>query len=84
MNMEVMQLLKLDMVYLKQLDENGLQTIRQKISKESNMLIDKKAHPMAGELMSILCEPDIISALSVDQLMKMIESIFPGTVLEEG
>ncbi len=71
-------------LYLKQLDDDSLQRIRQRISKESDLLIDKKAHPMVGGLMDVICDSKVISNLSVDQMMKVIESIFPEFVLEEG
>ena len=71
-------------IYLKQLNEDGIRRIKQKISVGMELLIDKKVHPMAGGLMSILCEQELISRLSVDQLIKMIESIFPETIREEG
>ncbi len=71
-------------LYLKQLDEESLLRIRQRISKESDLLIDRKAHPMAGGLMNIICDPTVIGSLSVDQLIKVIESIFPESVLGEG
>lgn len=71
-------------LYLKQLDADSLQRIRQRISKEPNSLIDKKAHPMAGGLMDVICDSKVIDSLSVDQLIKVIESIFPESVLGEG
>lgn len=71
-------------LYLKQLDEESLQNIRKRFSKESSLLIDKKAHPMAGGLMSVICDSKVISGLSVSQLIKVVDSIFPESVLEEG
>lgn len=71
-------------LYLKQLDGDSLQRIRQRISAESDQLMDKKAHPMAGGLMDVICDSKVIDNLSVDQLTKVIESIFPEPVLEEG
>lgn len=71
-------------LYLKQLDDDSLQKIRQRISKESDLLIDKKTHPMAGGLMDVICDFKVIGNLSADQLIKVIESIFPEYVLEEG
>ena len=70
-------------LYLKELDEDSLQHIRERISRESDLLIDKKAHPMAGGLMNVICDPSVINTLSVDQLIKVIEAIFPEFVLEE-
>ena len=71
-------------LYLKLLDEDGLQQIRHRISKESDLIIDKEAHPMAGGLMNVICEPKVMNNLSADQLIKVIESIFPESVLGEG
>lgn len=71
-------------LYLKQLDEDSLQHIRQRISQESDLLIDKKAHPMAGSLMNVICDPKVIDNLSADQLIKVTDAIFPEYVLEEG
>ena len=71
-------------LYLKQLDGDSLQRIRQRISAESDQLMDKKAHPMAGGLMDVICDSKVIDNLSVDQLTKVVESIFPEPVLEEG
>lgn len=71
-------------LYLKQLDNISLQHIRDKISRESDLLIDKKAHPMAGGLMNVICNPKVINGLSVDQLMTVIDSLFPDWITEEG
>ena len=70
-------------LYLKELDEESLRRIRHRISKESDLLIDKKAHPMAGALMNVICDPAVMDGLSANQLMKVIESIFPESVLGE-
>ncbi len=70
-------------LYLKDLDPDSLENIRQKISQETDQLIDKKAHPMAGGLMSMLCDPAVISVLSADHIIRMIEAIFPPSVLEK-
>ena len=71
-------------LYLQKLDEDSLQRIRQRICKELDLLIDIKAHPMAGGLMKVICSPNVIEILSGDQLIKVIESIFPESVLCEG
>lgn len=71
-------------LYLKQLDDAGLQNIRNKISRESDLLIDRKAQPMAGGLMTVICDPKVINGLSVEQLMKVMESLFPDWITEEG
>lgn len=71
-------------LFLKELEPDGLQNIRDRLSKEMNLIIDKKVHPMAGGLMEVLCAPEMISHLSVEQLISMIESIFPHYVVEEG
>ena len=68
---------------LKQLDKDGYEQIRQKLSQEYKLLIDKKAHPMAGGLMDVICDPNIIDNVSADQMIKIIESIFPQNVVEE-
>lgn len=39
---------------------------------------------MAGGLMDVICDSKVINSLSVDQLIKVIESIFPDSVLGEG
>ena len=70
-------------LYLKNLDPDSLANIKQKISQETDQLIDKKAHPMAGGLMNVICDPKVINSLSVDQLINVIESIFPESVLVE-
>lgn len=71
-------------LYLNLLDPEGLQHIRQKIRKESDLLMDKKAHPMASGLLNVICESEVIGGLSANQLIRVIESIFPESVLTEG
>lgn len=71
-------------LYLKHLDAGKLQSIRDRISQDSDLLIDKKAHPMAGGLMNVLCDPKVINGLSADQLIKVIEALFPDWITEEG
>jgi hypothetical protein len=70
-------------VYLKQLDDNSLQQIKNKITQGKDKLIDQKANPVAGGLMKILCDPNVIKVLSVDQLISIVESIFPESVQDE-
>lgn len=70
-------------IYLKLLDANSLQRIRERIRDEASLFIDKKANPTAGGLMSVICDPKVIDLLSVDQLIKVVESIFHGPVLDE-
>ena len=70
-------------LYLKELDSESLQKIRCRISKKWDLLLDKKAHPIAAGLMSVLCDQKVIDGLAVEQLIKMIESIFPEPVLHE-
>lgn len=69
--------------YLTKLDEAAFKRIRDRIGKETDKLIDKKAHPMAGGLMEVICSPKILDSLSREQLIKVVESIFPGSVMEE-
>lgn len=69
--------------YLTKLDETAFNRIRDRIGKESDKLIDKKAHPMAGGLMDVICVPKVLHSLSRDQLQKVVESIFPEWVMEE-
>ena len=71
-------------LYLKSLETDSLQNIRQKMSQETALLIDKKAHPMASGLMEVLSDPVVVDALSVDNMIKVIDSIFPSYVMEEG
>ncbi len=70
--------------YLTKLDEASFKRIRARIGKEYDKLIDKKAHPMAGGLMDVICDPMVLDCFSRDQLIKVVESIFPGSVMEEG
>ena len=70
--------------YLKNLDENSLQIIQKKICQGVELLIDKKVHPMAGGLMEVLCDPAVMKVLSIDQLIKVIDSIYPDSVQDEG
>ena len=69
---------------LKQLEKDSYQNVRKKISQKTDLIIDKKEHPMAGGLMEVLTDPSVITAVSVDNTIKMIEAIFPSYILEEG
>ena len=69
--------------YLHLLDEKAMTRIRDRIRKETDLLIDKKAHPMAGGLLDVICDPGVINQLSTDQIIKVAEAIFPAQVLEE-
>ena len=71
-------------LFLKELDDDGLQRIRERLSSEKERLIDRNVHPMASGLMDVLCDSMISSHLSADHMMKMINSIYPEYVLEEG
>ena len=70
--------------YLTKLDKTAFKRIRDRIGKEYDKLIDKKAHPMAGGLMEVICDPKVLDGFSRDQLIKVVESIFPESVMEEG
>lgn len=69
--------------YLKQLDEDGIQHIKQKMSRDYTKLFDQKAQPMASGLMKVICDPAVINNMSVDQLIQITDSIFPESVLDE-
>ena len=69
--------------YLKFLEKEDMEKIREKICHETDSLIDKKAHPMAGGLMSVLSEETVIKHLSVEQMIRIIESIFPPSITEQ-
>lgn len=71
-------------LYLKQLEEESLQNIRRKLCLENHLIIDKQAHPMAAGLMDVLCDPSVVTGLSADHIIKISDSIFPESVLEEG
>ena len=61
--------------YLLKMEDDSLQNIKQKISEGTEQLIDKKIHPMAGGLMDILSDSEVIAGLSVDNMIKMRPSI---------
>ncbi len=69
--------------FLEMLDEDGLKTIRDKLVRYSDLLVDRKAHPMAAGLLDLLCEPEIMDNLSLEQIVKIAEAIFPEYVREE-
>ena len=68
-------------LYLKELNEDSLNNIKHKFSKGSEKFIDKKTNPIASGLLSIFSESNIISGMSVDQLIKILNTIFPRYVL---
>ena len=69
--------------YLTTLNETSFLNFRSKLATQSDHVIDKKVHPMAGGLFGVLCEKSVIRNLSVDQVIRIIDSIFPTNVLEE-
>ena len=69
--------------YLNQLNTNSLQTIKIRISRENGKIIDRKVNPMVDGLIKVLCDPKVIQILSADQLITMMEAIFPESVLME-
>lgn len=69
--------------YLKELDDDSLKTIKQKILDGIGLLIDKKVHPIAGGLLDVLCEPEVLDGLTTDQMIHIAEALFPGYVQEE-
>ena len=70
-------------LYLTKLSINSIRNLKNKMATQSDFLFDKKAYPMAGDLFNILCEDSILQSLSVEQLIRIINSIFPSYVLEE-
>lgn len=70
-------------LFLKELDADGLMNIKNRFSNESHLLFDSEAHPRSGGLLKILCEPSVISNLSVEQMMRLVNVLFPAYVQAE-
>lgn len=71
-------------LYLKQLDDESLCRIREKMMNNTDLLIDLREHPSSGGLFSILCDPGILQVLSTDQLIKAMNALYPEWITEEG
>ncbi len=69
--------------YVEQLEEDSFETIKQKMVADSGILLDKKNHPMAGGLLSVICDQDIMKLIDKEKMVKIVESIFPGNILAE-
>ena len=70
-------------VYIAQLEADSFERIKSKFSRQYHLLIDQKAHPIAGGLLAVLCEKKTLQTLSARDMMKICEALFPESILEE-
>ena len=69
------------LMYLQLLKEDSLRRIKQRMSNESDQLMDKKTNQTAGKLLDILFDPELITKLMPDQLIQVLTAIYPANIL---
>ena len=67
---------------LSKIDDEAFERVKAKLQVNQKAFADPKDHPMAGALLSLLCDDKVIKTLDREHFARIIQAVIPKDILE--